>query len=242
MNAAEASILAWFTDREPPVGLGAVDPQQLVSALVVIWPEWMSRLHHTTNAIIEKKYKKIKDVNFGNLHMNRELLMEDLAYRRSLNRIRDDLAGAKWSKTEIEQAIRKIIKRERYYSELRINALVHRVDSLVEYANLRSSDSRSDFEGGAEWVLDPAKKTHTEDCLAMAGKVWSWSVLRFVNPANRHPGCGCHLKPNFDREPLQEAPPEALPSWDMGPVSPKNMLSRDYTAPSFSTLHRSQYT
>jgi hypothetical protein len=53
---------------------------------------------------------------------------------------------------------------------------------------------------GGYWELGN-RKNHTADCLFMAGKNWSWKTLAVVNPANRHPGCGCTIKPWRDGKP-----------------------------------------
>jgi hypothetical protein len=143
--------------------------------------------------------------------------------------------------------VRAIIQRERHYSKLRIEALVKRIDGIVEYTNLRMADPRSDYQGGALWVLDDSKETHTADCLAMAGKVWSWAVLRLVNPANRHPGCGCHLEkdPSLTHgvskqaAPIGVLPPVVETSWDMGVIAPRPMVDVQFSAPTFHDLHRS---
>ena len=249
MTSAEASVLAWFTGTEPPVGMGDFDTEELIRSLVVVWPEWMSKVHKATNAIIDSHYAKIRDSENADTHLARELVFEDLAYRRSLIRIRKDVNQFKdLDRNQMRERVQKVIHRERYYSKLRVNALVKRLDGIIEYIKLRSQDPRSDFGGGALWVLDPTKKTHTEDCLAMAGKVWSWNVLRLVNPANRHPGCGCHLEPDpslIHGVSGQTAPIGILPavadiSWDMGPVSPRPMTDVQFQRPSYRDLYRSQ--
>ena len=228
--------------------MGDFDTDELIRSLVVVWPEWMSKMHNATNAIITNSYKNIQDSEFADLHISRELVFEDMAYRRSLNRIRNDIQQFKnWKKNEMRERIRKVIQRERYYSRLRMKALVRRLDGIVEYTKLRSDDPRSDFEGGALWVIDPTKETHTDDCLAMAGKVWSWNVLRLVNPANRHPGCGCHLEPDpslvhgvsGQAASIGVLPPIVEPSWDMGPVRSRPMVDVQFSPPNFRELYRS---
>lgn len=230
--------------------MGDFDTEDLVRSLILVWPEWMSKMHKATNAIITDHYKKIRDSEFADMHISRELYFEDLAYRRSLNRIRDDVRGFKdMDKSQIRDRIRKIIQRERYYSQLRVKALVKRLDGIAEYLRLRTNDPRSDFAGGALWVIDPTKETHTDDCVAMAGKVWSWNILRLVNPANRHPGCGCHLEADpslihgveAQTAPVGILPPIVEPSWDMGPVRARPMADVQFIAPNYNDLFRSQF-
>lgn len=243
MNSAEAAVLAWFTDVEPPVGLGSLDAKSLASAIAVVWPEWMAKMHKATNALIDDYYRKIVDKEIGEIHMNRELMFESIAYKRSLARIREDLSVIyATNKSDLETKIKQTIKREKYYNKLRIEALVRRISMIVQHVNMRAADPRSDFDGGALWIMDMDKKTHTEDCLAMQGKVWSWSVLRFVNPANRHPGCGCHLEPNFEATPIITAPDEAPPGWDMGPVQAKPMTQVQFEKSTWNSLYRSQFS
>jgi len=250
VTSAEASVLAWFTGTEPPVGMGDFETDELIRSLIVVWPEWMSRMHKATNAIITDHYKKIRDSEFADMHISRELVFEDIAYRRSLDRIKADVQQFKdFDRNDLRVRIQKIIQRERYYSQLRVKALVRRLDGIVQYIKLRTQDPRSDFSGGALWVIDPTKKTHTDDCVVMAGKVWSWNILRLVNPANRHPGCGCHLEPDpslvhgvaAQTAPIGILPPIVDTSWDMGPVSPRPMTDVQFRPPSYKDLYRSQF-
>jgi hypothetical protein len=230
--------------------MGDFDTDELIRSLIVVWPEWMSKVHKATNAIIDNHYKKILQSEFADMHISRELVFEDIAYRRSLERIKADVRQFKYmDKFEMRERIRKVIRRERYYAKLRVDALVKRLDGITEYIKLRSQDPRSDFQGGALWVIDPTKQTHTDDCVAMAGRVWSWNVLRLVNPANRHPGCGCHLEPDpslvhgvtGQTAPIGILPPVVDISWDMGPISPRPMTDVQFRPPSYRDLYRSQF-
>ena len=250
MTSAEAAVLAWFTGNEPPVGMGEHKTDDLIKALVVVWPRWMFKIHNVTNTIIDDHYKAMKSVESADMHMSREQLFESLAFRRSLSRIKADIAKFKnYDKVQIRDRIRQVVGRERYYSRLRVDALAKRIDGIAEYTNLRIADPRSDYAGGALWVLDPTKETHTDDCLAMAGRVWSWATLRLVNPANRHPGCGCHLKkdPSLTHgvskqaAPIGVLPPMVVPSWDMGALMPRPMTDVKFAAPNFHDLHRSTF-
>lgn len=79
------------------------------------------------------------------------------------------------------------MRRERRYLEMHIAAATRRMRCDADMARLQERG-----EPGAVWVLGK-RQTHTPDCVAMAGRFWTWDVLREVNPANRHAGCGCAL-------------------------------------------------
>jgi hypothetical protein len=104
---------------------------------------------------------------------------------RGIARIDQD---ATLSRTERWERLDKLEAQERRYLEQHIEMASWRMAREEEMAQVQ----RASPEGGF-WLLDESKKTHTEDCLAMEGRVWSWDTLREVNPANRHPGCGCRI-------------------------------------------------
>jgi hypothetical protein len=85
-----------------------------------------------------------------------------------------------------ELEVRKIIERETRYANQREAALQGRALGALEARILESKSPE-----GARWELGNTR-THTKDCLAMAGKVWPWSVLRSIRPPLHH-GCDCRL-------------------------------------------------
>jgi hypothetical protein len=91
---------------------------------------------------------------------------------------------------ERNDKLRRLEKLERRYLEMHVQTASWRMDREAEMSRLKRLN-----ESGAYWLLDHGLKTHTPDCLAMEGRVWNWSVLEKINPANRHPGCGCRLIP-----------------------------------------------
>lgn len=249
MNSAEASVLAWFVGADTPIGFDDFDTNKLIQALMVIWPEYMGKMHAASLAVIDNKRRQMKDPEFANRQAKREYDFETVAYRRSMARIRKSLKEMpRGDAQSVKNRISEIVKRERYYSNLRMSALIKRLNDSIDYERLRSEDPRSDYSGGALWVLDPSKDTHTADCLLMEGKVWSWRVLRVVNPANRHFGCGCRLKqdPSLTygieaqtNAPIGIIPTGVDPSWDMGELSARPMIDVKYQVPSFNDFYRS---
>jgi len=249
VTSAEASVLAWFSGVDPPIGLDDFDNEKLVQALMVIWPEYMGKMHNASIAIIDNKSKLMQEPNFANRQMSREYKFETIAYKRSMIRIRRDLkAIMNTDKNEIKARISQIIKREKRFSNLRMASMIKRLDDSIQYENLRLDDPRTDFAGGALWQLDESKETHTADCLIMAGKVWSWNVLRYVNPANRHAGCGCTLKkdPSLvhglesqSNSPIGVVPQGVEVGWDMGTLPARPMPDVKYQVPSFNDIFRS---
>jgi len=229
--------------------MGEAKTKDLIRALVVVWPKWMARIHAASTALINAQYGENLDDYSASAHKSRELLFEDAAYRNSLGRIQRDIVQLKsMDKIRLRDRIRDIVHRERYYNKLRLEALSRRLNGVFDHHKLRSEDPRSDYSGGALWVMDYSKETHTNDCVAMAGKVWSWAVLRYVNPTNRHPGCGCSLAPDpslvhgvsGQAMPISILPAVAEPSWDMGLITPKPMIDIEYNPASFFSLHRSR--
>lgn len=90
-----------------------------------------------------------------------------------------------------------IAREQRYFSQ-HIEASNTR-RQYAEELDFVSDDSPR----GGYWLLGP-RKTHTPDCIAMSGKNWSWKTLRKINPANRHPGCGCSVLPWRENAPTGE--------------------------------------
>lgn len=87
------------------------------------------------------------------------------------------------------QAVKTAIANERRYAVMRQEEMARRNVAAVDRAALRRASPQ-----GAFWKLDPTKKTHTAECVAMAGKVWPWQALdrwRFWPPLGG--GCGCSL-------------------------------------------------
>lgn len=84
------------------------------------------------------------------------------------------------------EAINAVIRREQRFAQMRATAAAERVLASAELEELRRISPQ-----GAFWRLGK-RKTHTPDCLAMAGHFWPWSVLAEVHPL-LHTGCGCYL-------------------------------------------------
>ena len=118
-----------------------------------------------------------------------EARMEDAFLRNSMKRIALDLRRAALSGDDLGEQLQKSLDRERGYAMLRVRAARRRVELRIEEADIRARSPE-----GAYWLLDPTKRTHTADCLAMAGKAWGWKVLAKISPASRHYGCGCRLE------------------------------------------------
>jgi hypothetical protein len=92
------------------------------------------------------------------------------------------------SATEKARKSKIALDAERRYFRRHLSEAAWRMARNAEIVRLKEAG-----EPGAYWLMDNGLKTHTDDCLAMEGKVWPWSVLDVINPANRHPGCGCRL-------------------------------------------------
>ena len=84
-------------------------------------------------------------------------------------------------------AVQKIVERERRFIRMRREAMNARLRAASEQRKIREVSPQ-----GALWVLSDSVRNHTPDCLAMAGKVWPWSVLRLYHPPMHH-GCPCKL-------------------------------------------------
>lgn len=86
-------------------------------------------------------------------------------------------------------AVNKIVERERRFIRMRQEAMNARLRGAGDMARVRKSSPE-----GAYWALSDSVKQHTPDCVAMAGKLWPWSVLRLYHPP-LHTGCPCRLIP-----------------------------------------------
>lgn len=83
---------------------------------------------------------------------------------------------------------RTALSLEQHYFKRHLSEAAWRMARTAEMIRLKEAG-----EPGAYWLMDSGLQSHTADCLAMESRVWPWSVLDVVNPANRHPGCGCKL-------------------------------------------------
>lgn len=122
-----------------------------------------------------------------------ELRWEETFVRRSARRIGkslDDAVKRNVSDEELQRIYRKALDRERRFNMMRQQAANRRLTLRIEEAQVQAISPE-----GAYWLIDPALRTHTSDCLAMAGKLWSWEILRRIRPSNRHAQCGCRLLP-----------------------------------------------
>lgn len=125
----------------------------------------------------------------------REIMLTEMEYerrfaKRSAERLARSMDRAAARGLDLDEAHRKALAREARFERMRQQAVIRRVTLRLEEEWVR--DQSPD---GAYWVMDPTKKMHTPDCLAMANKAWTWSVLGLVRPSNRHNLCGCRLVP-----------------------------------------------
>jgi hypothetical protein len=90
--------------------------------------------------------------------------------------------------TEKEQRAQlvKVLSRERRYARQRSVA-----QAVRAFAALDRTVLKRESPSGAFWWLGVAK-THTPDCVAMAGKFWPWAALDVFHPPT-HAGCRCSL-------------------------------------------------
>jgi hypothetical protein len=85
--------------------------------------------------------------------------------------------------------VKKAIAAEHRYAAMRQNEMGRRAVAAVDRAALRRESPQGGF-----WKLDLTKKTHTPECVAMAGKLWPWEALdRFSFWPPLGGGCGCSL-------------------------------------------------
>ena len=225
-NAAEAAVLAWLVDGfEPPAVAHSASTQDLARALAVIWPEYVRKIRRASESVIDTNMQRVTDPDIRRMHLEREYQFEDLSYTRAISRMSADLRIARvLNDKNLERRIEEIVQREKNYNKLRLRATVRRTARIAEHFEMRSEDVRNDWEGGALWLMDPTKKEHTLDCLAMEGETWAWGVLRWINPANRHAGCGCKLVPDSNA-PRITRPPTAPQGFDMGAIQPAKSKS-----------------
>lgn len=86
-----------------------------------------------------------------------------------------------------QEAVQSIVERERRIYELHEKAVNDRALAHADQLYLRDLSPQ-----GAYWRLGVAER-HCPICLAWAGKVWPWSVLRTWGPPV-HPNCACTLE------------------------------------------------
>jgi len=155
------------------------------------------------------------------LHWGRESSWHAEFMARSYERLRQDL-----DTPVTPQRLEQIVARERYWGGLHFLAAARRARAITAHYQLRITDPRSDVEGGAIWRISPLKRTHTADCLAANGRAFTWRILRFYNPANRHPECGCTLHGTLGvRVRLEDRPPEGMaPGFDIGEITPPTLF------------------
>ena len=122
--------------------------------------------------------------------VNLEAQLEDMFVANSTRRIALSIRKAVEREEDVRDALERALRRERRYSSMRMIAARRRLQLRIEEANIKAISPE-----GAYWLLDVTKATHTADCLAMAGKAWSWKVLGVISPSNRHYQCGCTLLP-----------------------------------------------
>lgn len=98
-------------------------------------------------------------------------------------------ALAEPDQAERARRVKVALDAEKRYARQRQEEMARRAVAAVDRAALRRLSPQ-----GAFWKLDPTKKTHTPECVAMAGKLWPWAALDahyFWPPV--HGGCGCSL-------------------------------------------------
>jgi hypothetical protein len=83
--------------------------------------------------------------------------------------------------------VQAAIVREQQFARQRADAQGSRIYAAAEREHLQRTSPI-----GAYWELGPAA-VHTPDCLAMAGHLWPWPVLREIHPP-LHGGCPCRLR------------------------------------------------
>lgn len=131
--------------------------------------------------------------------MAREMLRDAAYLENARRRLTEAVSQANalpgpMRREKLDQAKRA----EMRYLKMHIEAAGHRMMREAEAARIFETEDE------AYWQLGD-RKTHTPDCLRMAGRVWKREVLERVNPANRHAGCGCRLRR------VSEARAEGLP-------------------------------
>lgn len=85
-------------------------------------------------------------------------------------------------------AVNAILEREQRYMEQHDDAAAARVHATVRRGLVKRVSPE-----GAFWMMSPAVREHTPDCIAMAAVGWwPWSVLDAIHPPV-HTGCQCDL-------------------------------------------------
>ena len=83
--------------------------------------------------------------------------------------------------------IQFIMERERRFARMREQAMTDRLEGAATVGLLKQTSPH-----GALWVLSERVKTHTPDCVALAGHIWPWELLELLHPPV-HFGCACYL-------------------------------------------------
>lgn len=109
--------------------------------------------------------------------------------RRVRERVMRDLGPilGKQDAKEQRAGLAKLFERERRYAEQRAVEMGRRLEKTTERVAVKRESPR-----GAFWHLGEASE-HTPECVAMAGKFWSWEALEVMRPPVG-PGCRCGLK------------------------------------------------
>lgn len=110
--------------------------------------------------------------------------------RRVRERVMRDVGSviARPKPEEQREALRKLFERERRYAQQRAVEMGRRLEKTTERIVVRRESPR-----GAFWALGVARE-HTPECVAMAGKFWSWEAIEGVFRPPVGPGCRCSLK------------------------------------------------
>jgi hypothetical protein len=119
-----------------------------------------------------------------------EAQLAALFQQRSHERFKARVAAAtkEADRAKVKQRVQTAIDAERRYAVQHQEMVAQRAVAAVDRAALRRASP-----AGAAWLLGPAK-THTPECVAMAGKLWPWQALdyhAFWPPV--HGGCACQL-------------------------------------------------
>lgn len=125
----------------------------------------------------------------------RKIMLEEMTYEirfatRSARRMARSMIRARERGDDLDEAFEKAMAREARFERMRQQAVGRRVTLRLEEEWVRDQSPE-----GAYWIMDPGKRTHTPDCIAMANKAWTWAVLAIIRPSNRHNLCGCRLVP-----------------------------------------------
>ena len=124
-----------------------------------------------------------------------EILATEVKYelkfvKRSAARLTRHMIRAASNGDDLKESLATGLKRELRFQRMRQAAVIRRVTLRLDEDRVQGLSPQ-----GAYWVLNPTAKIHTPDCLAMAGKAWTWRVLSIIRPSNRHNLCGCRLIP-----------------------------------------------